>query len=583
MCFLSSAFHWPQRFLVLRAILVVIGGFLVHFTLGTIYTFGNMAPYIVSYIRNQSHPEDLEDTTSTWVFACALTGQGGAMFFGGWLVNKIGTKFTTLLGSWIMSAGVALSFFTIKVSFWLFLVSYGILFGVGVGVAYIGPLTSAMKWMPKWKGLANGIVVSGIGLGALVINAIQTVYINPDNLAPHPTNPDNPKQKYFTDPDLIERIPWMFVIMGGSYAVMQLIGSLLITDPPPGFGSEDEPSSQKSENEVEGNVSEKVNNNGSTNLPQPDPSELIPSAEQEGYIVAESQDIGEIGGDVAQASSTSSTPSSLLRGGVQLNGIQNDDDEYSDDEFVEEEKLKLLKEDLEAPIPDAQDTKKADLESSPLSQTNNVISSLHPKQVLLKPNFYILWFMFLSNGIAVIFTSTLYKIFGQEFITNDHYFAAVGSVSAIFNCAGRIVWGLVADLVSYKFSLVIVSAVMTIFMLTFYSTILGGRVMYFVWVCVIFFCIGGNFSLFPTAIGRAFGLKYAPVNYGMLFTSQVVAGSLGALLSTSLRSLIGFYGLMFLVSVFSCIGLLLALVYKPKKCVSLHCDSNCTRQKVKCF
>ena len=561
----SSAFHWPQRFLVLRAIFVVMGGFLVHFTLGTIYTFGNMAPYIVSYVRNQSHPEDLEDTTSTWVFACALIGQGGAMFFGGWLVNKIGPRFTTLLGSWIMSAGVALSFFAIKVSFWLFLVSYGILFGVGVGVAYIGPLTSAMKWMPKWKGFANGIVVAGFGLGALGFNAIQTVYINPDNLAPHPTNPDNPEQKYFTDPDLIERTPWMFVIMGGSYAVMQLVGSLLITDPPPGYGSKDEPSSQ--EGEAEEDVGEKAINNGSAKLPQTDRSE------QEGNIVAESQDNGEIGGDLAQASSTSSTPSSLLRGGVQLNGIQNDDDEYSDDEFVEEEKLKLLKEDREAPIPDAHDAKKADLESSLVSslyQTNNVISSLHPKQVLLKPNFYILWFMFLSNGIAVIFTSTLYKIFGQEFITDDHYFAAVGSVSAIFNCAGRIVWGLVADLVSYKFSLVIISAVMTIFMLTFYSTILGGRVMYFVWVCVIFFCIGGNFSLFPTAIGRAFGLKYAPVNYGMLFTSQVVAGSLGALLSTLLRSLIGFYGLMFLVSGFSFIGFILALVYKPKRYISLQ-------------
>ena len=479
----SSDYHWPSELLTLRAILVLCGGFLVHFTLGTIYTFGNMAPYIVSYIRNQSHPEDLEDTTVTWIYACDVAGIGCAMFFGGWLVNKIGPRFTTLLGSWIMSVGVALSFFAIKVSIWLLLVTYGILYGIGVGVAYIGPLTSAMKWMPKWKGLANGIVVAGFGLGALGFNAIQTVYINPDNLAPHPTNPDDPKQKYFTDPDLIERIPWMFVIMGGSYAVMQLVGSLLITDPPPGFGSEDEPSKKGDASPpVERGVYREIDDKGSKVFHETD------GAEQKTLLPA-------------------------------------------------------------------------------------VMRSLTPVQVLKKPNFYILWFMLLCNGIAVIFTSTLWKVFGQEFITNDHYFAAVGSVSAIFNCAGRIVWGLVADLVSYKFSLVIVSAVMTIFMLTFYSTILGGQVMYFVWVCVIFFCIGGNFSLFPTAIGRAFGLKYAPVNYGMLFTSQVVAGSLGALLSTLLRSLIGFYGLMFLVSGFSCIGFILALVYKPKRYISLHCDS----------
>ena len=128
----SPSFHWPSQLLVLRAILVVIGGFMVHFTLGTIYTpFGNMAPYIVSYIRNQSSPEDLSDTTSSWIFACALIGQGGSMFIGGYLVRKIGPRFTTLLGGWIMSAGVALSFFAIKVSFWLLLVTYGLLFGVG--------------------------------------------------------------------------------------------------------------------------------------------------------------------------------------------------------------------------------------------------------------------------------------------------------------------------------------------------------------------------------------------------------------------------------------------------------------------
>ena len=139
---------------------------MVHLSLGTIYTFGNMAPYIVSYVRNSSHPEDLHQGTTAWIFAFALAGQGGAMFLGGFLVKKIGSRWTTLIGSLIMSAGVTLSFFTIKVSFWLLLLTYGLIFGIGVGMAYIGPLTCAMKWLPKWKGFANGIVVAGFGLGA---------------------------------------------------------------------------------------------------------------------------------------------------------------------------------------------------------------------------------------------------------------------------------------------------------------------------------------------------------------------------------------------------------------------------------
>ena len=89
-----------------------------------------------------------------------------------------------------------------------------------------------------------------------------------------------------------------------------------------------------------------------------------------------------------------------------------------------------------------------------------------------------------------------------------------------------------------------------------------------------FFCIGGNFSLFPTAIARAFGLDYVSINYGLLFTSQVVAGAIGATLSTTLKSLIQYYGLMFLVSGFSAIGFLLALVYRPKRYIVLGITRN---------
>ena len=512
---------------------------MVHFTLGTIYTFGNMAPYIVSYIHNQSQPADLTNPTSSWIFACALIGQGGAMFAGGWLVNKIGPRFTTLLGGWIMSTGVALSYFSIKVSFWLLLLTYGIMFGIGVGVAYIGPLTAAMKWMPKWKGLANGVVVAGFGLGALGFNAVQTFYINPENEVV------DKKTGLFKNSDLIGRVPWVFLIMGGTYAVMQLIGSLLITNPPAGYGSSDE-------------AAPKV---GGANEEEVDKKEEEESKRIKFLSEPSNEDVEN--GTVSPNSATSS----VLRGGVALNGTE---DESDDDLLEHQENMKLLKEETRPPA--VMDERKSEMETSVVSslfQTTNVVSSLSPRQVLTKLNFYILWFMFLSNGMAVMFTATLYKIFGQGFIHDDHFLAIVGSVSAIFNCSGRIVWGLIADLVSYKFCLVVMAAIMTMFMLTFYSTILGGKAMYFIWVCVIFFCVGGNFSLFPTAVGRAFGIKYAPVNYGMLFTSQVIAGALGATLSTLLTTVIGFYGLMFLVSGISGIGMLLAIIYKPKRYVTL--------------
>ena len=153
------------------------------------------------------------------------------MFFGGWLASKIGPRLSTLIGSWTMSVGVALSYFAIRVSFWLLLLTYGIMFGVGVGIAYIGPLSCAMKWFPKWKGVVNGVVVSGFGLGALVFDAVQTSYINPDNLVTNIANPSDPKERYYTQQDLLDRVPTMFLILGATYATMQFIGCMFLVNP----------------------------------------------------------------------------------------------------------------------------------------------------------------------------------------------------------------------------------------------------------------------------------------------------------------------------------------------------------------
>lgn len=532
-----------RTYLFIRGLLVITGGFLVHLSLGTLYTFGNIAPYVVSYIRNESHPANLRQGTTTWIFAFALMGQGSAMFLGGWMVRKIGPRWTTLIGGWIMSLGVGLTYFTIRVSFWLVLLTYGLLFGVGVGIAYIGPLSSAMKWLPKWKGFANGIVVAGFGLGALIFNVVQTIFVNPDNVS---AKKNENGEDYFTDPDLINRVPYLFLILGGSYAMMQLIGSLLLANPPEGYETQDadktsEPYQSGPYREVDDSSFKHRRSSRSTT------SSLINARKKL----------------VPPRPSSVSISSKRSAAGPELNGFSSDELEPGKAEEDE-----LLKENV-SPAYDRSSNLESSVTST-VSWSRNVVTSLTPFQMLKKPSFYMLWFMFMFNGMTVLFTATLYKFFGLGAVTkDDHFLAVVGSVSAICNCVGRIFWGFVADRVSYKFSLVLISGIMTMFLLTIYGCTEGGRWLFFIWVCVIFFCIGGNFSVFPTAIARAYGIQYVSVNYGLLFTSQIVAGCAGALLSTVLKTHVGYAVLFFVISAFSGAGLLLALLYRPKRYISL--------------
>ena len=47
------------------------------------------------------------------------------------------------------------------------------MFGLGTALAYAPPLSVAMRWFPRQKGLVNGVIVGGFGLGAFVFNQVR--------------------------------------------------------------------------------------------------------------------------------------------------------------------------------------------------------------------------------------------------------------------------------------------------------------------------------------------------------------------------------------------------------------------------
>ncbi|KAK7485496.1 hypothetical protein BaRGS_00023306 [Batillaria attramentaria] len=212
-----------------KACSVIAGGVLVHLTLGTLYTFGNLSPYMTSYIRRHGSPADLTYADSVWINAIAAMGQGTSMYFGGLLECRLGPRLTVLLGAWLQSLGVIMTYFTLQHSFLLTVFTYGAMFGLGIGIAYAVPLAVAMRWLPERKGLVNGFVVAGFGGGAFIFDQIQTAFINPNN---EPPGLEVNHEKYFNQDDILDRVPKVFLLCGGCYAAMQLIGCLLLYNPP---------------------------------------------------------------------------------------------------------------------------------------------------------------------------------------------------------------------------------------------------------------------------------------------------------------------------------------------------------------
>ena len=131
------------------------------------------------------------------------------MTLAGHLEEKVGVRMTILLGCAIMTSGVFLTYFTIQVSMMAATLTYGFMFGLGIALAYAPPMAVAMRWFPRKKGLVNGIIVGGFGLGAFIFNFVQTTYLNPHNKSPG-------EDGYFSleQNDVLERVPSVFLLLG---------------------------------------------------------------------------------------------------------------------------------------------------------------------------------------------------------------------------------------------------------------------------------------------------------------------------------------------------------------------------------
>ncbi len=425
--------------------IVVIGAVLIQLALGTIYSWGVLTPYFTSYL--QAFNANIRYEHTQYIFAVGLFAFAVTMIFSGKLQQKYGPMLIGLVGAVLMSLGVILTIF--MKSFAGAFISYGVLFGIGIGFGYVCPIACAAKWFPDKKGLINGIAVAGFGAGAFIFNLIIKAFINPTNLQPTFLNTVDEKL-YFNDPAIIAQVPWVFLLIGVIYLVMTVGGSLLLQNPPEGY------------------------------LP-------------EGY-----------------------TPPV----------VKTVDGKLVETEFTRAESIK-------------------------------------------KPQFWMLWGMFILTAAAGLFTIGNYKVFGQTstlggIADKESFLVLIGSIAALFNGLGRVAWGFLADKIGYKKTMFAMFGTQAVLMILL-PFVGGSAAMFFIVVNLIYFCFGGNFSLYPTATADTFGVKNLGPNYGIVFTAYGIAGVSGALLATALRASISFLGVFIIMGVFSLGAIALAYFLKPPK------------------
>ncbi len=168
--------------------------------------------------------------------------------------------------------------------------------------------------------------------------------------------------------------------------------------------------------------------------------------------------------------------------------------------------------------------------------------------------FWMLWTAFALSAMSGLIVIGSYAAFAKTVDTGDNFiyiigsadFVLIGSLAALFNGLGRIIWGKMADIITYKKAMLMMFLTQAILLFVYFTTNFN-EIYFLILTCAIFFCFGGNFSLFPTATSDLFGSKNLGPNYGIVFTAYGIAGFIGAVGVNLFVTIFGSYLVLFIV------------------------------------
>lgn len=168
-----------------KATRVLIAGIISNFSIGILYTWSNLKDALEYTTADGGYrTEGMARMYGEWdqKWLAAPYGVGGFMsafivvFAGAWQ-DKVGPTKVILIGILMVGLGtIGCSFVTHSPM--VFTILFSMVVGNGIGFVYACPRAAAMKWFhPSKKGMINGLVVAGFGLGALWLGPLEVIFL----------------------------------------------------------------------------------------------------------------------------------------------------------------------------------------------------------------------------------------------------------------------------------------------------------------------------------------------------------------------------------------------------------------------
>ena len=142
----------------------------IHLCIGSVYAWSLFNPALVKRIGVvTSAADDWTLKQVVWVFTVAIVFLGlSAALAGKWL-EKVGPRMVGVVATACWAGGFVIGGAGIVTGqLWLLYLGYGVIGGCGLGLGYVSPVSTLIRWFPDRRGMATGIAIMGFGGGAML-------------------------------------------------------------------------------------------------------------------------------------------------------------------------------------------------------------------------------------------------------------------------------------------------------------------------------------------------------------------------------------------------------------------------------
>ncbi|MDZ5443694.1 OFA family MFS transporter [Micromonospora sp. 4G57] len=191
----------------------------IHLCIGQVYATSVYKNSLIAHF-------DASQTAIGVIFSIAIVMLGLSAAVAGTWVEANGPRKAMFVSACFWAAGFGVGALGIATKqLWLLYLGYGLLGGIGLGIGYISPVSTLIKWFPDRPGLATGLAIMGFGGGAMVASPLSRQLLSFYDPGYDPANAGSTASG--------GALVWLFVTLGVGYFLIMMFGVFNVRVPAP--------------------------------------------------------------------------------------------------------------------------------------------------------------------------------------------------------------------------------------------------------------------------------------------------------------------------------------------------------------